>query len=185
MRASPLTCLAALVLALTAGCDRTSDKPVVSLGVRGAPSLVQTLAGDPTTPWKAWRLRAYQTDHIWGGDGPAPKGDKSASYRAKVTVWDDDVQDHDTPLAEIFFRDPDQFQPAGLHRNPNPNDPKDPANRNVQGTGPGRTFRLHFPSSTLGVVLSTLRNANEPVYLYYYDNQWAVGIANAEAVGAD
>ena len=182
---APLTCLAALALVLTAACDRAPEKPLVSPGAHGAPGLVQKIASDPHSPWKAWRLRAYQIDHIWGGDGYAPKGDKWANYRAKVTVWDDDAQDRDTPLAEIFFRDPDQYQPAGLHRNPDPNDPQDPNNQNAQGTGTGRTFRLHFPSGTTGVVLSTLRNANEAVYLYYYDHQWAVGVGAAEAVGAD
>lgn len=185
MRRFPLICLTALALALTAGCGRDPDKAIVSLRVRGTADLAKAIADDPKSPWKVWGLHAYQLNHIWSGTGATVKDGKLASYRAKITVWDDDEKDHDLALAEIYFHDPDRFQPAGLHRNPDPNDPKDPNNQNAQGKGPGRTFRLHFPGSTLGVILSALRNSNEPVYLYYYENQWSVGVSNAEAVGVD
>ena len=68
----------------------------------------------------------------------------------------------------MFFHD----GPGAVPDNPDPKNAK-------------RPYQLHFPASLLGIVLSTMRNANDPVYLYYYDGQWAVGISLPELVGID
>jgi hypothetical protein len=39
--------------------------------------------------------------------------------------------------------------------------------------------------AAMGPILNTLRNTNEPVFLYYYRGKWAVGTYLAEPVGAD
>lgn len=190
MRFLLLLGLAALPLALATGCHRNPEKILASPGVRGRPDILKEIAADPHSPWKAFRLRAYHINQVWAGDGFEPDGDKWANFRGKVTVWetvenpDGDPEEPETALAELYFRDANQYDPA-KHKNPDPNNPKDPNNINAQGTGPGRTYRIHFPSAAMGIVSSILRNANEPVYLFWYHNQWAIGVANGETVGVD
>ena len=160
MRLSVLVGLAVLPLALAVGCHRNAEKALASPGVNGAPNILKEIADHPGSPWKAWRLRAYHVNPIWAG--------ADVPIRAKITVWDDDIEEHDSPVAEFYFHD--QTLPA----NANPGD-----------KGVRRPYQLHFPSSMLGAAMGTLRNANEPVYLYFYENQWSIGIMNGETVGVD
>lgn len=163
----------AVVVGLLAGCKRASseiDRAPSPTALRATPSILDEIKANPKSPWKAYQLRAFQVNHMWGAAGYKPEGE---NYRAKLTLWDDDAADKNTAVAELFFRDVAQFDPK-RHLNPDPNQ-----------TGAARPFRLHFPANTLDPILSTLRSANEPVYLYYYDNQWAIGVIVAEPVGVD
>lgn len=116
----------------------------------------------PPQGTRAFQLRAFQIDHIWAGAGHG--GDAAQRYRAKITVWD---YNDESAIAELYFHDAAPDGPI-----PNPDET-------------ARPYRLHFPASVIGPAMSVLRNANEPVYLYYYDNQWAIGVASAEPVGVD
>ena len=163
MRLSVLIGLAVLPLALSVGCHRNPEKALASPGVAGAPNILKEIADHPGSPWKAWRLRAYHVIQIQAG--------AETAVRAKVALWDDEAEDHGTPIAELYFHD----QPPPT--NPDPNDPKSP--------GASRPYQLHYPASLLGVVIATLRNSNDAVYLYYYDKQWSIGVIAAETVGVD
>ena len=163
MRLSALIGLVALSLALLTGCHRNPEKLLASPGVAGAPNILKEIADHPGSPWKAWHLRAYHVIQIQAGAEP--------NVRAKLALWDDEVADHDTPIAELYFHD--QTSPA----NPDPNDAK--------ASGARRPYQLHYPASFLGVVIATLRNSNEAVYLFYYEKQWSVGVVAAEAIGVD
>ena len=163
MRLSALIGPAVVSLAVLAGCHRNPEKLLASPGVAGTPNILKEIADHPGSPWKAWRLRAYQVIQIQAG--------ADATVRAKVALWGDDAEDHDTPLAELHFHD--QSPPA----NPDPNGAK--------ASGSSRPYQLHFPVTVLGPVLSTLRNSNESVYLFYYEKQWSVGVVAAESIGVD
>ncbi len=171
------------MLAVFAGCGHHGEQKSL-IELKATPDIVAK-AAEPGSRWRAFNLRAFQVGHLWGAGGYTPNGDKWANYRAKITLWDNDPKAGDTPIAEIFFRDPDQVDKPAARQNPDPNNPNDPNNQNAQNSGPGRTYRLHFPSSTLEAVLQTLRFANSDVYLYYYDDQWAIGTDSAEAIGSN
>ena len=129
----------------------------------GPPDLVQPGKHDPR--WRAYKLGLFQLNHVWGGTGHRADG---GDYRAKVTVWDDAPKDNKV-IAELFFHDtPLADAPA----NPDPNKSLAP-------------HRLNFPGNTLGTVMQALRNSNEAVYLYYYDDQWSLGVISREIVGVD
>lgn len=155
--------LAVLVLLLSfagiAGCGRSLKDP------GGPPDLLA--AGQTDSHARAFHLRAFHLQHIWAGAGNGADG---ADYRAKVALWD---YSHEDPMvAELYFHDADRFDPAGRHHNPDPDKAKAP-------------YQIHFPMSTVGPVLQSLRSANERVYLYYYHGEWAVGILLPEVVGSE
>jgi hypothetical protein len=168
---------------LLAGCSRPLEQKSLT-EVKDTPDIVAKAAA-PGSHWRAFNLRAFQVGQIWGGDGHGPKGDKWANYRAKITLWDNDPEKANVALAEIYFRDTGQLVTPELFVNPDPNDPKDPNNQNAQGQGPGRTYRLNFPMNTLDGVIQTLRFANSDVFLYYYDDQWAIGTDAGELIGSN
>jgi hypothetical protein len=155
--------LAALVLLLSfvgiAGCGYSPNDP------DGPPDLMKSLQADRHA--RAFHLRAFQTQHIWAGAGYGPDG---ADFRAKVALWD--YSNEDPMLAELYFHDAERFDPAGRHHNPDPDKANPP-------------YQIHFPMSAVGPVLNVLRSANERVYLYYYHNEWAVGILLPEVVGSE
>ena len=166
--------MAVVLLAGLSSCAPKSEHSASATVARGTPNVLEEIARQPGSPWKAYELRTFQTNHIWAGAGYKPGGD---NYRAKITLWDNDANLKDAAVAELFFRDPAQLD-AKRYQNPDPNSVDD-------GKPLARPYRLNFPTAALESVLSTLRSANEPVYLYYYDNQWAVGVVLAEPVGAD
>ena len=148
-----------------AGCGQSH--PVVLAAT--TPDFLKTLSANPR--WRAYRLHSFQVQHLWSGIGhPAENG---TDYRAKVVVWQYTADQSPAVIAELYFHDPERFEPAGRDRNPDPN---------TAGGGP---FQLHFPVVALGPIIATLRAANDPVYLYFYDNQWSVGIPGAELVGSE
>jgi len=150
---------------ITAGCGPAPSPVSVKAKqeLNGPPDLVKGAPPDPR--WHSYQLRAFQMNHAWTGTGY--KSADASAYRFKVTVWD--YADDGSAVAELFFHD----GPTGAEDgNPDPKDAK-------------RPYQLHFPASATGPILQALRNANEPVYLYYYENQWAVGISAPEPVGVD
>jgi hypothetical protein len=127
--------------------------------LNGPPDLVKNGPWDKR--WRAFQLHTFQMNHVWAGAGrPHEDGD----YRLKLTVWD---YSDSAVLAELYFHD----GPA-VTDNPDPNKSD-------------RPYHLHFPATAMGPILQALRNANEPVYLYYYDNNWAFGLSAPEAIGVD
>ena len=154
---------AALALLLAAGCG-PGQSPVsvrVKHQVGGPDDLVKGATPDPR--WHAFQLHTFQMNHVWASAGRT--GANGEVYRAKITIWSFDQ--NDAPIAELYFHD------LG-HDVSNP-DFKDAP----------RPYQLHFPMSSIGPILQALRNANEPVYLYYFENQWAIGIAAPEPIGID
>ena len=159
-----LTSVAVLVL-LAAGCTPAPSPVSVKAkqALNGPPDLVKGAPWDAR--WHAYQLRAFQMNHVWSG--PGYQTADGNPYRVKLTVWD--YAEDGSVVAELFFHD----TPAGaLAGNPDPKDAK-------------RPYQIHFPAGATGPILQALRNANEPVYLYYYDNQWAIGIDAPEPVGVD
>jgi len=157
--------LAAFALCgLFAGCPRGPSPVSVreKTELNGPLDLVKDAKPDPR--WRAIQLRTFQINHMWAGAGYT--GGTGAPYRVKVTLWD--YAGDSSAVAEIYFYD----QALPVPANPNPKEAK-------------RPYQLSFPSTLLGAILSTLRNANDPVYLYYYEDQWAVGISQPELVGID
>jgi hypothetical protein len=167
-RPGPSLAAAVVLVALIAGCGEPPSPVSVrsKQELNGPPDLVQGARKDPR--WHAYQLRGFQMNHVWSGPGGySPGGDNAYPYRLKVTVWD--YADDGSAVAELFFHD----GPTGeLVGNPDPKDAK-------------RPYQIHFPATAVGAILQALRNANEPVYLYYYNQQWAVGISGLEPVGVD
>jgi hypothetical protein len=165
MRFTPLACcpLAACAFLWLAGCTPPPSPVSVraTKPLNGPPDLVKDAKWN--NRWRAFQLHTFQMNHVWAGNGRHDAA--GAAYRTKLTVWDYTA---DVPIAEIYFHDGNE--PA----NPDPNAP-----------GLKRPFQLHFSSSAAGPILQTLRNANEPVYLYFYEDQWGVGIGAPEAIGVD
>lgn len=145
-----------------AGCKPPPESVRVKESVSGPPDLVKT--GAPSMANRAYQLRAFHLNHIWADGGQkGPDGE----YRAKITVWD--YADDESIVAELYFDD---------------------GGREFHGTNPEptkaqRPYRIHFPMTAFGPILGTLRNTNEPIFLYYYDGGWAVGTYSAEPVGVD
>lgn len=129
----------------------------------GPPDLVQN--GQWDKRWRAYKLGLFQLNHVWAGTGHRANG---GEYRAKVTVWDDAAKDNKV-IAELMFHEP---LLADVHVNPDPN----------KSTAP---YRINFPHHSLEIIMQALRNSNEAVYLYYYDDQWALGVISREIVGVD
>jgi hypothetical protein len=167
-RLGPSLAAAAVLVLLAAGCG-PSPSPVsvkAKQELNGPPDLVKGVPWDAR--WHAYQLRAFQMNHVWTGPGGyTPAGENAFAYRLKLTVWD--YAEDGSAVAELFFHD----GPTGeLVGKPDPKDDK-------------RPYQIHFPASASGPILQALRYANEPVYLYYYGNQWAVGISAPEPVGVD
>ncbi len=157
---TPLSlCVIACVLVLLTGCKPPPESVRVKEQVVGPPDLVKTLPSKPGN--RAFQIRAFHLNHIWS----ATSADRA--YRAKVTVWD--YADDESAVAELYF---DDTVPESAAANP------DPAKSQ-------RPYKVHFPIAALGPILNTLRNTNEPIFLYYYDGAWSLGIYTAEPVGVD
>ncbi|HVS53211.1 MAG TPA: hypothetical protein VHD62_12720 [Opitutaceae bacterium] len=150
-----------MFLALFPACNRAPESVRVKEEVEGPSDLVK---GTPPNPhWHAYQLQRFQLNHVWAGAGR--RDDSGNLYRAKVTLWD--YSDDDSPVAEVYFH-----ESAQDISNPPPSEAK-------------RPYQLHFPITAVGPILQTLRNANQPIYLYYFENQWAIGINAPESVGID
>jgi len=158
---------------LAGGCRDKSAAPGV-IELHGEFDIIE--ACKQNARWKNWKLHAYQLDRVWGGAGSRPDGPGSPR-RAKLSLW---AEGTDTPVAELFFHDPDQFDPQKLDRNVDPNKSDDAA-----FPKPGQPFQLHFPSAALGPISASLRSANAPVYLFFYRDQWAIGVQGPEFVGVE
>ncbi len=156
--------VAASVALLVSACQK-SEKAVAPIP-HASPDILRTLRENPSGPNKAWRVHVYQIGQLWAdssGGGPA-------SPRAKITLWlDADGGANTPPLAELYFDDPGAPRSVVTAADPSANTP----------------YQLHFSTVALGPVMSILRNANEPVYLYFYEGRWSLGIENAEPVGVD
>jgi hypothetical protein len=161
MRQLSYVTLAALLMVVPSGCKPAPENVRVKERVAGPPDLAKGGTADPSS--RSFQLSAFHLNHIWSGPGSTA----SRSYRAKVTVWD--YSDEQAAVAELFFDDTTATAGATV---PDPNNAK-------------RPYQIHFPITTMGPILSTLRNSNEPVFLYYYDGTWAVGTYSAEPVGID
>ena len=149
--------IAALTLTLVSCRQQPSDPT-------SPPGLPLLNANDPKA--RAFHLQSFHVQHIWAGSGHGPEG---TDYRAKVAVFD--YSQDNALLAELYFHDSDHYDPVGRHHNSEPSAAKQP-------------YQIHFPMSTLGAMLDTLRTANERVYLYYAHGEWAVGIVSPEAIGS-
>ena len=149
-------------LVLLASCHRAPPAQPPK-EYHGPPDLVQPGKRDPR--WRAYKLGLFQLNHVWAGPGHRADGE---DYRAKVTLWDDAPKDNKV-IAELFFHDAPL---TDLAANPDPNKSLAP-------------HRLHFPGNSLGTIMQALRNSNEAVYLYYYDDQWSLGVISKEIVGVD
>jgi hypothetical protein len=158
-----LRLFASMLLAIAAGCARTpSDLARVKDAVDGPPDLVRPGTSHPD--WRGYQVRNFQLNHVWSGPAGLQAGGQT--FRAKITIWD--YADDGSSLAEVYFDDTvDQ-----LKSGPNPNQAK-------------RPYQLHFPMSAFGPILATLRNSNEPVFLYFGNEAWAVGTLAPESVGVD
>lgn len=155
-------CALAIVLGFVAGCKPPPEMIRVQEVVKGPPDLTKGAA--PAATDQAFQLHTFHLNHIWAG--PNGLADASGHYRAKISVWD---YDDDTPIAELYFRDDASL--SGM-------EPANPATAK-------RPYQIDFPGSALMPILSTLRNTNEPVFLYYYHGNWAVGTYNPESIGSD
>lgn len=154
--------LLASVLLPLGGCKPPPESVRVKEPVSGPPDLVKDATASGAN--RAYQLRAFHLNHIWANGGQkGPDGD----FRAKVTVWD--YADDESVVAELYFDDAGHESAA---TNPDP-------------TKTQRPYRIHFPMSAFGPILGTLRNTNEPIFLYYYDGGWAVGTYSAEPIGID
>jgi hypothetical protein len=154
-----LSALAGL-LALTAlsGCN-----PRTMVESNGPPGFANASKTDPHA--LVLRMRVFQVQQIWAGAGYEGDG---ADYRAKVTIWS--YVQSEPALAELYFHDPERFEPTGRHK------------CSESGASP---LQIHFPMSTFGSIIALMRSANEPVYLFYYRGRWCIGTSLAEAIGAD
>jgi hypothetical protein len=153
-----------VAVAILAGCEPPPSPVTIKAPkeIDGPSDLVATKPRDPHA--RSFQLRAFQLNHVWSGAGhPADDG---LPYRSKVTLWD--FADDGSAVAELYLYD----NGAALPQNPDPKDAK-------------RPYALRFPIGAVGPIMQALRNANEPVYLFYYDGQWAIGINGVEAVGVD
>lgn len=159
----PTLWLAALAALAIASCKPPPESVKVTEIVDGPPDLVKLLAANPAN--RAFQLRAFHLNHIWAGTEGQP--DPAGNYRAKITVWD--YSDDPSAVAELYFHD---GGPQPLPASASPINTK-------------RPYQLHFPISTIGPMLNTLRNTNEPIFVYYFNGRWAVGNYVAEPVGVD
>lgn len=151
-----------------AGCGRPKSADAAAV----IPDFTKKIAENAR--WRAYHLDAFQIEHMWAGIGhPTPGEASSTDYRAKVLVWRYVANQPPALVAHLYFHDPDRFEPLDRHRNPDPNAKGD------------EIYQLHFPLTSLGPIIATLRSANDPVYLYYYDNEWSIGIPGAEPVGSE
>jgi hypothetical protein len=153
--------LAALLVIAPLGCKPAAENVRIKEHVAGPPDLAKGGSADPAN--RSFQLSAFHLNHIWSSASNAA----SRSYRAKVTVWD--YTDEQAAVAELFF---DDTADESATRVPDPRHAK-------------RPYQIHFPVTTMGPIMSTLRNSNEPVFLYYYEGAWAVGTYSAEPVGVD
>ena len=151
----------ALVIAFAA-CKPPAENQEVKEKIDGPPDLVKDAKPNPAN--QSFQIRAFQLNQVWSGASGRSAG--AEPYRVKVTVWDFD--ENGPALAELYFHDADKL-PA---ENPDPNHAK-------------RPYQIHFPMSALAPILGTLRNTNEPIFLYFYDGAWAFGTYSAEPVGID
>jgi hypothetical protein len=152
----------AVLVALTSCSPPPSPVSIKSkVELNGPADLTKKIAANPR--WRAFQLKTFQLNHVWSGPGRKEQGGEP--YRAKLTLWD--FSDDGSPIAEVYFHDPGQEVP-----NPDPNTSQ-------------RPFKLHFPIGAVGPIFQTLRNANEAVYLYYFEDLWGIGIGAPEPVGVD
>ncbi len=149
----PLVVLHALALGLLPSCTITRLTNQ-SAKRENPPDLAQIIEKDH--PPHFYQIKDFQIRHVWGGE----KGYVDA-YRAVITVKDG----KGTGFAELYFKDAHQKMPE----NPDPNVTKD------------IPYQIYFPMSTLDAVLHNLRLASQPVYLFHYGHQWAVGVLGDEA----
>jgi hypothetical protein len=161
MRQLSYVAFAALLVIVPSGCKPAPENVRIKERVAGPPDLTKRGTVDPSN--RSFQLSAFHLNHIWSPVGNAA----SRSYRAKVTIWD--YTDEETAVAELFFDDVSAEAGATV---PDPSHAK-------------RPYQIHFPITTMGPIMSTLRNSNEPVFLYYYEGAWAVGTYSAEPVGID
>ena len=160
-RPATLVFAAALVIAFAA-CRPPAEGQQVKEKVDGPPDLVKSASRSPGN--QSFQIRAFHLNHVWSG--PSGRSEGEQSYRVKVTVWDFD--ETGPALAELYFHDTDKL----LAGNADPNHAT-------------RPYQIHFPMTALTPILGTLRNTNEPIFLYYYDGAWAFGTYSAEPVGID
>lgn len=152
---------ATFALACLVGCKPAPESVRVKEPVGGPPDLVQNAAPNPAN--HSYQLRAFHLNHVWAQAGG--HSNPATAYRAKITVWD--YAEDESAVAELYFED----APSAAS-NPDPNKTS-------------RPYKLHFPVSAMSPILGTLRNTNEPIFLYYYEGAWAVGTYMAEPVGVD
>jgi hypothetical protein len=158
-----LSCLgiAALLVLAPSGCKPPPENVKIKERVIGPPDLAKD--GNVSPANRSFQLSAFHLNHIWATTHSAPP----RGYRAKITVWD--YADDHSAVAELYFDDTADGTAATV---------PDPASAK-------RPYQIHFPITTVGPILSALRNSNEPVFLYYYEGAWAVGTYSAEQVGVD
>lgn len=150
-----------LWIGAAAGCKPEAENVKLKEHVAGPPDLVKNAPADPAN--RSFQLSAFHLNHIWS----SPHGATTPGFRAKVTIWD--YTDDKNAVAELYFEDVSNGTAAGI---------SDPNHTN-------RPYQIHFPVSTMGPIMSALRNSNEPVFLYYYQGAWAIGTYSAEPVGVD
>ena len=110
-------------------------------------------------------MRVFHVQQIWAGNGYEAD---ALDYRAKVSIWS--YSQSEPALAELYFHDPEKFEPAGRHKN----------------SAPGKEgLQIHFPISTFGPIIALMRSANEPVYLFYFRGKWAIGTSTSEVIGSE
>jgi hypothetical protein len=152
---------ALLLVGVVPSCKPPPESVQVKERVDGPPDLMPAGKANPAN--QSFQLSAFHLNHIWSSGGNT----STRPYRAKITVWD--YAEDQAVLAELYFDDATGgSEPASS----DPNRSKPP-------------YQIHFPMSTIGPILGTLRNANEPIFLYYYEGAWAIGTYTAEPVGID
>ena len=157
-----LLCIAGAGAFLLNACTPPPENVRVKERVSAPPDLVRAGATNPAN--QAYQLRAFHLNHVWADRGSG--ADAADSFRSKISVWD--YENETAPVAELYFHDSRQESlPAS----------SDPAHAS-------RPYQIHFPLGTFEPILNTLRNTNEPIFLYYFDGRWAVGIYSAEPVGS-
>ncbi len=156
-----VTAVMLVALLLLSGCGRYSRAELNT-----PPDFITAGKIDPQAV--ALRMRVFHVQQIWAGDGFEINGN---DYRAKVTIWA--YSQGEQPLAELYFHDPEKFDPAGRHKNSDPHAPN------------AGTLQIHFPITAFGPIIGLMRSANEPVYLFFYKGHWCIGTSLAEAIGSE
>lgn len=156
-------CLAALGLSLLAGCNPPPESVQVKEIVSAPPDLAK--AARPGSKNRGFQIKAFHLNQVWAGATDAQS--VAPEYRAKITIWD--YSDAKVALAELYFHD---LNGAALPVSSTPINAKAP-------------YQIHFPVSVISPILSTLRNTNEPIFLYYFEGHWAIGTYVPEPVGID